>query len=99
MKAFADQASIFTIAHDPTVTRGTLNQNLTKAFQWVHQLKVLFDPDSSKQATAIVFSRKNSAISHGSMSFNKMIISRRNVLKRLGLLLDLSLPRGFLLAT
>ena len=52
---------------------------------------MLFNLDSSKQAQEIVLSRKRRATNHGSISFNNMIIKRKNALKHLGLLLDVRL--------
>ena len=89
VKLFADDTSLFSVVRDPRVTAETLNEDLSKVSLWAHQWKMLFNPDSSKQAQEIVFSRKNKASNHGSISLiNNMIINRENVLKHLGLLLD-----------
>ena len=85
VKLFADEASLFTLVRDPTLTTETLNKNLSKIFQLVHQSKMLFNPDSLKQIKEIVLSRKTNQ--SRSIFLSKMILSRRNVLKRLGLLL------------
>ena len=58
VKLFADETSLFTLVRDPTITTETLNKNLTKIFQLIQQSKMLFNPDSLKQAKEIVFSQK-----------------------------------------
>lgn len=83
-----DDSSIFLLFRDHRVTTETLNKELSKVAQWVHQWKVFFNPKLSKQVQEIVFSRKNRATSHGGISANSMITNRENVLKYLGLLLD-----------
>ena len=91
VKLFADDAWLFSFIHDPRVTTKTLNEDLSKVSRWAHQWKMLFNSDSSKQAQETAFSRKNRGSNHGSISFNNMIISKENVPKHLGLLLDVRL--------
>ena len=67
VKLIADNTSIFSVVHDPRVTTETLNEDLSKVFQWVHQWKMLFNPDSLKQAQEILFSRNNRATNHRSI--------------------------------
>ena len=86
-----DDASIFSVVRDPRVTAETLNEDLSKVSQWTHQWKRLFNAYYSKQDQEIVDSRKNRVTNHGSISLNNMIINRENVLKHLGLLLDVRL--------
>ena len=47
-----------------------------------------FDPDQSKQAQEVIFSRKTVKISHPSITFNTVPIARMTYQKRLGLYLD-----------
>ena len=87
VKHFVDDTSLFSVVYDPRVTIETLNEVLSKVSQWAHQWKMLFNRNSSKQAKEIVFSRKNRATNYGNVS----IINSENVLKHLGLSLDVRL--------
>ena len=87
VKQFVDDTSLFSVVHDPRVTIETLNEVLSKVSQWAHQWEMLFNPNSSKQAKEIVFSRKNRATNYGNVS----IINSENVLKHLGLSLHVRL--------
>ena len=47
-----------------------------------------FNPDLTKQAQEIIFSRKKTDTSHPSLYFNNAQIQRQSVKKYLGLILD-----------
>ena len=49
---------------------------------------MIFNPDASKQAQEIVFSRKANANNHGTVYFNNVPVTRVNIQKYLGLFLD-----------
>ena len=49
---------------------------------------MIFNPDASKQAQEIVFSRKANARNHATVSFNNESVIRDNIQKHLGLFLD-----------
>ena len=49
---------------------------------------MVFDPDASKQAQEIVFSRKANATNHGTVYFNNVPVTRENIQRHLGLFLD-----------
>ena len=47
-----------------------------------------FNPDFSKQAQEVIFSRKININNHPAVSFNNLPINRKSTQKHLGLLLD-----------
>ena len=49
---------------------------------------MIFNPDASKQAQEIVFSRKANASNHATVYFNNVPVIRDNIQKHLGLFLD-----------
>ena len=49
---------------------------------------MLFNPDVTKKAQEIIFSRKKNDTSHPSLYFNNARIKRKSVQKQLGLFLD-----------
>ena len=53
--------------------------------------KILFNPDASKQAQEVVFSRKKNPSNHNDIYFNNMPLNRKNTQKHLGLYLDAKL--------
>ena len=55
---------------------------------WTYQWKMSFNPDITKQAQEIIFSRKKNNTSHPSLYFHNTPIQRKYVEKHLGLFLD-----------
>ena len=69
-KLFADDTSLFSIVRDINTSAAHLNNDLRKVRNWAFQWKMSFNPDSSKQAQEVIFSRKYQKISHPSIYFN-----------------------------
>ena len=65
-----------------------LNNDLTKITKWAFQWKMSFNPDISKQAHEVIFSRKRSVSSHPPLTFNNIPVARTNSQKHLGMQLD-----------
>ena len=63
-KIFADDTSLFFIANHDKQLQSTTNKDLESIGKWAHQWKILFNFDSSKQATEMHFSRKHGLILH-----------------------------------
>ena len=59
VKLFADDTSLFSMVHDPTLSVKILNDDLSRISKWTHRWKILFNPDITKQAQEVIFSRKN----------------------------------------
>ena len=87
-KLFTDDTSLFSVVHDSAASLASLNDDLLEIFRWVYQWKMIFNPDPSKQAQEIVFSRKANASNHGTVYFNNVPVIRENIQKHLGLFLD-----------
>ena len=87
-KLFADDTSLFSVVHDSVASTAFLNGNLLKISRWAYQGKMIFNPDASKQAQVIVFSRKANARNNATVYFNHIPVIRDNIQKHLGLLLD-----------
>ena len=60
-KLFADDTSLFYTVQDVTTSTVSLNNDLTKISEWAVQWKMNFNPDPSKQAQELLFSRKISS--------------------------------------
>ena len=87
-KLFADDTSLFLVVHDSAASSAFLNDDLLKISRWAYQWKMIFNPDASKQAQEIVFSRKANASNHETVYFNNLRVIRENIQKRLGLFLN-----------
>ena len=85
---FADDTSIFSIVHDTDLSSKQLNDDLKNVSDWAYQWKMSFNPDLSKQAQEVIFSRKASRVDHPVVSFNNSPIARTPCQKHLGLYLD-----------
>ena len=57
-KLFADDTSLFSTVTDPNVTANQINNDLHNISTWAYQWKMNFNPDTTKQAQEVLFSRK-----------------------------------------
>ena len=57
-KLFADDTSLFSVIHDVNIFAGELNEYLRKISEWAFQRKMIFNPDATKHAQEVIFSRK-----------------------------------------
>ena len=80
----------FSIVNDPGISADYVNHYLDIMHQWVHQWKMEFNTDPTKQATEDLFSCKKSSPSHPSLIFNGTAVTNANANEqnRLGLILD-----------
>ena len=62
VKLFADGTSLFSIVSDLLETANILNRDLDKIRGWAEQWKMAFNPDPTKQAQEVIFSKKTSGI-------------------------------------
>ena len=85
-KLFADGTSLFSTITSPAISSSNLNEDLIRLTQWVYQWKMSFNPDITKQAQEIIFSRKKNDTSHPSLYFTNARI--KSVQKHFGLFLD-----------
>ena len=61
-KLFADNTPLFSVVHDISTSTSNINNDLTLISNWAFQWKMNFNPDSSKQAQEIIFSRKKNEV-------------------------------------
>ena len=71
-KLFADDTSLFTIVKDENESANILNNDLSLISKWAFNWKMLFNPDPSKPAQEVLFSRKKKAQSHPIISLNNI---------------------------
>ena len=91
VKLFADDTSLFSVAHDINTSATELNKDLKKINDWAFQWKMTFNPDRSKQAQEIIFSRKIKKATHPPLLFNNNNVSQVNSQKHFVVILDVKL--------
>ena len=62
------------------------DSDLSRINEWALQWKMSFNPDPTKQAQEIIFSRKTSQRNHPSFMFNNSIVNVTNIHKHLGMI-------------
>ena len=87
-KLFAHDTSHFSIVCNIQSSTNDLNADLTKISDWAFQWKMSFNPDPSKQAQEVIFSRKVSKSNHPSLFFNNSAVAESSIQKHLGMFLD-----------
>ena len=70
IKFFTDDTSLFSIVRDSNTSACELNHDFKLISQWAHQWKMSFNPDPTKQAVQVLFSRKTNKIAHPVIFFN-----------------------------
>ena len=88
VKLFADDTSLFSVVHDVNASARELNDDLKKINKWAFQWKMSFNPDPSKQAQEVIFSRKIKKLPHPSLVFNNNNVLQTSSQKHLGVTLD-----------
>ena len=76
---------MFSIVRDPNNTSQKLNNDLGKVSLWANKWKMSFNPDSSKQAQEVIFSRNINKAYHPPLLFNNSTVQKQ---KHLGIHLD-----------
>ena len=88
VKLFADDTSMFSVVRDPINTSQELNNDLHKVSLWTYKWNMSFNPDPSKQAQEVIFSRKINEVHHPPLLFNNSTIQQISSQKHLGIHLD-----------
>ena len=86
IRIFADDTFIFTVVNEHCTE--TLNKDLESINKWAWQWKMVFNPDITKQAVEIQFSRKRSPTRHDELSFNGIPVKKVKETRHLGMILD-----------
>ena len=87
-KLFADDTSLFSVIHDSQTSANVLNKDLEMIHNWAFQWKMNFNPDPTKQAQEVIFSRKTKKLTHPPLVFNNTNVTQSRYQKHLGITLD-----------
>ena len=87
-KLFADDTSLFSVVKNKEESAIHLTNDLDVISKWAYNWKISFNPDPRKSAKEVLFSRKNSNITHPVIHFNNVQVQRPNQQRHLGIILD-----------
>ena len=73
-KLFADDTTLFSGVKNVDASNVGLNNDLKKIGEWAFQWKVNFNPDPTKQAQELIFSRIVQIINHPPLFFNQSVV-------------------------
>ena len=90
-KLFADDTSLFSVVHNITTSSSDLNYDLNRVREWAFQWKMSFNPELSKQALEVIFTRKLQKKDYPPLYFNDSSVKETCKQKHLGMLLDFRL--------
>ena len=82
---------LYSVVHDPIQTANELNHDLQIIQDWAYQWKMSFNPDPTKQAKELLFTRKKISPDHPNIVFNGSTVTKVNEHKHLGLVLQSNL--------
>ena len=90
-KLFADDTSLFSVVKNVDASNIDLKNDLKKIDEWAFQWKISFNPDPTKQAQEVTFSRKVQTTNHAPLFFNENVVPKIALQKHLGMFLDIKL--------
>ena len=83
VKLYADDTSLFSIVRDKNESANILNIDLLSISKWAYNWKMLFNPDPSKPAQEVLFSRKKKVKIYPAISRNNIQVERASHQKQL----------------
>ena len=90
-KLFADDATLFSVVNNIQSSPATLRNDLVVISNWTFQWIMISNPDLTKPAQEVIFSRKTKKLLHPCLSFNDIPLKNSISQKHLGLTLDVNL--------
>ena len=78
-KLFVDDTSLFSVVFNVDASAKELNDDLAKAQDWALQWKMSFNPDISKRAQEVIFSRKLKKTPHPPLTFNSNQVNKTSL--------------------
>ena len=88
---FATDTSLFLVVRNIHASATTLSHVLNVLTNWAFQWKMIFNPDLSKQAQEVIFSRTIKKLIHPTLLFNNISLSNSLFQKQFDLTLDIKL--------
>ena len=88
VKLFADDASLFSVVNNVNVSASGLYNDIVKMRDWTFNWKMSFNPNPTKQAKEVIFSKKLIPGIQPSLSLINSLIEQTTTQKHLGLTLN-----------
>ena len=88
-KLFADGTSLFSVVKNVDASNIDLKNDFKKIDEWAFQWKMSFNPDPTKQAQELIFSRKVQTTNHAPLFFNENVVPKITLQKHLGMFVDI----------
>ena len=88
VKIFANDTFLFSLVGDTNESKAKLCRDLGRFAGWAYQWKMSFNPDPSKKAMEVHFSRKINPLDTQPVYFNNLAVGSCETHKHLDLLLD-----------
>ena len=85
---FADDTSIITVVNDPTSAAADINHDVRLINLWTSKWRMSFNPDTSKQASEVTFSKRRCPPNHPMIFFNDTTVLKAQEQNHLGIILD-----------
>ena len=85
-RLFADDTSLFSVFRDKNLSPNALNNDLLKTNYWTYQWQMSFNPDPSKQAQEVIFSRLIKKPCHPELILNNNHVIQTSYQEHLGIL-------------
>ena len=86
-KLFADGTALFSVIKNVNVSNIDLNDDLKNIGEWAFQWKMNFNPDPTKQAQGVTFSRKVQMMNHLHLFFNQNVVPQNSLQKHVEMFL------------
>ena len=89
VKLFADDASLFFVVHDITISSCDLNYDLNRVREWAFQWNMSLNPEPSKQAQEVILTRKPQKSYYPYyilMTFSSKKLASKSILERFWIL-------------
>ena len=84
----ANDTSLFSVIYDSQTSANVLNKASERLQNWAFQWKMNLNPDPTKQAQEVIFSRKIKKLPHLPLVFNNTNVTQSIYEKNLGVILD-----------
>ena len=83
-----NNVNYFSVVKNKEKSATDLTNDLDMISKWAYNWKTSFNPDPKKPAQLVLFSRKNSNITHPSIHFNNVQVQRANQQRHVGIIFD-----------
>ena len=85
---FADDTSLFSVAHIPNECAAILNHDLDLIKPWAHDWRMSFNPDPPKPRSGSIIFQNKIPIDHPPISLNDIPVVKVDIHNHIGMVID-----------